>query len=407
MAGYIQITNKLDSHPAVNWSQAPEWATHAGRDERGWSWFNHIPFQYSQDQLCTGVLYEIGEQYHYEEIEGHYRNGSGELAYVARPTRHWKTWVAGNIVRQVRQSDEGVVGELYVVTRVERSHYTGTLPVEVCPLDNPDNTFWPTNDGTDRTDCVLEWVAEDRASLTAEQITPVETPSHKDVAIRELTKLRDAAVEYRSTGVRKDGFEPTYGICSNIEEMCKPYRVITNVKNNLICRTPSFSGSYHYPVPGGEGAWDRYENKWQGDYGAARLQQLEELLALVHNEWDDKLIKTMSPAERNGFVLGQMYMEVSTGFVWEFTRDDDSANPEFYCPSTSERKYKDLSTMMPVKDTKKRTVGSLTKAATRILAKQAKIKAQIEKLQAAVRGLDVELKAVDSALATQHKVKRI
>lgn len=331
--GFQRISEELliQDHPGLDWSGAPDWATHAGFDERGWHWFNHRPLVYSQEQFCTGVLAGYDRDLRYKKVSNTAPAQFEKLQYAVRP---------------------------------------GFIEQEFVPMQD------------------------------------------KDVVLSGLRKIEAAAVHYRVGGEKVDAFAPDYGICGNIDEMCSRQSMVATVKDNLICQTPSFSGNFSYPVPGvhGEGpeeAWDRNSDKWAGEYGANRLKQLQELIALVETQWDDKYTRRMSPAQRNGFEVGQKFVEISTGDIWIFTMDDDSANPQFTRERDGEKDWRHLHKMQRVTEVAKRSVKAYIKEAERILAKQAKLKAKAEALAQELRGLDAKLAAVDAALSLHHRVRRV
>jgi hypothetical protein len=245
------------------------------------------------------------------------------------------------------------------------------------------------------------------------------TTTNQAIAIECFSNMLAAAESYHETGSMPYQLQ-RYGICDNISNFAKERTsdMVATVKDNLIRRTPSYSGCYHYPVPAdsndpcdAEGAFDNSDNKWAGAYGLRRMQQLRELIVLCNTEWDEELTTRLSPARRLGIKVGD-FMQDRHGNLFELTRDDGSSNPAFMRLGSTESHYKDIDKLFPVKDQsnltgKPRSVKSLVKEADKINAKIAKIEEQMGKLNEQVRELTAQRSNVDVALRVQHKVQRL
>lgn len=245
------------------------------------------------------------------------------------------------------------------------------------------------------------------------------TTTNQAIAIECFSNMLAAAESYHETGSMPDQLQ-RYGICDNISEFTEGRYVdmVAAVKDNLIRRTPSYSGCYHYPVPAdsndpcdAESAFDNSANKWAGDYGLRRMQQLRELIELCNTKWDEALTGRLSPAKRLGIKVGD-FMQDRNGVLFELTCDDGSSNPAFMRLGDTGSNYKDIDKLFPVKDQsnltgKPRSVKSLVKEADKINAKIAKIEEQMGKLNEQVRELTAQRSNVDVALRVQHKVQRL
>ena len=79
------VKNIVAEHPEVDWTEAPDWATFAGRDEQGWHWFDHQPHKFSDHNFVKGCLgdkgYPVGK---HGFLKHQYKEG-GELLVVPRP----------------------------------------------------------------------------------------------------------------------------------------------------------------------------------------------------------------------------------------------------------------------------------------------------------------------------------
>lgn len=217
--------------------------------------------------------------------------------------------------------------------------------------DNSNNPFFSSEDGTRRREC---WTLRD-CIIIAEQAIPQLAPPPvieeiqlvaiplpersfwQERAIECFSHMHAAAVNYRET--KEPGMiRPGAGICDNIERFTNHDDEMVYVKDNLIRTLPSYSGAWHYPVKNtdahdnAERAWDYTENKWLGDYGANRLEQLGELVEAIKTRWDDNLIIRQSPAYQRGIKVGDIVWHRERNELITFETDDFSADPYFTRP---------------------------------------------------------------------------
>lgn len=245
-------------------------------------------------------------------------------------------------------------------------------------------------------------------------------------AIETFKKMLDLANHYIVTGERLSGFNHKHGICDNISE-CRPdgsnYDTMYRIKDNVIRRLPSYSGSYHYPVRGlvefdytteqsAEHAWSQLEDRWMGEYGANRILQLTELLDHVTNKWDDNLTQKMTPAQQNGiFLLETVVQKIDNGSLWVMQYDDDTTRP-YFIPlgntGTNGRCDLDLRyiRIMPSSNVK-RSVKSFVNHAKRVEKKRQELIDKKAKLEMEISKLTVDLGSIDYLLSQQHGVKRV
>jgi hypothetical protein len=254
------------------------------------------------------------------------------------------------------------------------------------------------------------------ATANIPQYTPLQQK-----AINTFQAMYDDAVKYRDgdTSGRLNG---DYGICDNIDRYASRHgsseSQMSEVKENLIRRTPSYSGNYTYPVPcpdGGDAsnAFSRHSNKWRGAYGLNRLNQLGEMIELLKTVWDDNLIKRQTPAFRNGLKVGDLvrYTRRDEPSFWVFRNDDGSQSPSFH-KLGNEQDYSDIDLNYIVKVDaaevlKERAVSEFLSVIAEQEARKVDIEAQIVALQAQLKHVKNEVAILDYGLAQQHKVKRI
>lgn len=257
---------------------------------------------------------------------------------------------------------------------------------------------------------------------------------HQADAIATFTTMRDRAEEYMLTGVApsKREFHHGRGICDNIVKATAPHvsdSHMINVKNNVIRRLPSFSGAYHYPVKGpecidgdaddmvteAEISWDNSSDKWAGEYGALRLAQLDELIEYIRTDWSDDLIGEMTSAEQYGMTIGTMVMDKRDGSLWKLHRDDGSREPYFRPADNKDDdengvKYMSLQNVkvLNVKNVSgEMTVPEFVQRFDEIKAAMVEKNSLIVRLQNEIAVLRAEQAILDTAMANQHKVKRI
>lgn len=253
-------------------------------------------------------------------------------------------------------------------------------------------------------------------------------------AIDTFTVMLERATAYRNNPQTNDSdlFYPRYGICDNIDR-CRPqgsnFSEMSNVKDNVIRRLPSYSGAYHYPVraPGTSGsnwdviaeeaerAFDCSGDKWEGDYGAERYQQLKELLHFVKTEWTDKLVKDMTPAQRNGIDEDTVVVHKETGKFYMLYNDDESLDPYFYPLGTPEKERRDNRQSIKLnrlRVLKGETVGKLSVKSfiARIKRKEVaknKLQDKLNALQEQISNLTGDIGMLDYELGKQHGVARL
>lgn len=253
-------------------------------------------------------------------------------------------------------------------------------------------------------------------------------------AIDTFTVMLERAKAYRNNPQTNDSdlFYPRYGICDNIDR-CRPqgsnFSEMSNVKDNVIRRLPSFSGAYHYPVraPGtqssssevmaeeAERAFDCSGDKWEGEYGAERLQQLTELLEFVKTQWTDTLVTNMTPAQRNGIDTDTVLQHKETGKFYMLYNDDESLDPYFYplgTPEADRRDNRQSIKLSRLRVLKGENVGNMSVKSfiARIKRKEKekqKLQAKLNALQEQIDSLTGDVGMLDYELGKQHGVKRL
>ncbi|QNN99870.1 hypothetical protein phiPsa267_161 [Pseudomonas phage phiPsa267] len=241
-----------------------------------------------------------------------------------------------------------------------------------------------------------------------------------------FTTMYNRAEQVRNGDSISDSlFYVGYGICDNIPR-CKPSGsdsdTLSTIKDNLIRRTPSYSGNYHYPVscpnnPGdvdsADSAWGNHANKWTGAYGSLRLAQLAELIELVKTVWDDKLGQDQTPAARVGLIAGVSLVRVPrrNDEIYRFVADDRSSDPYFERIDGEDRRSIDLRhiVILPMADFENdsRSVADFLEAIKAEQDQAKAIKAQIEALQKALSATGTTIAMLDFGLRTVHKVQRL
>lgn len=103
----VVVANRDTELPpdAPRWDDAPDWATHLGRDTSGYGWYDHEPVAFNVGNFCRGVL---GTGHYPDGVYEHIRyNRNGESD---RPKEFWK-----------RPSTEshGAIGEVSIEVSVE------------------------------------------------------------------------------------------------------------------------------------------------------------------------------------------------------------------------------------------------------------------------------------------------
>ena len=236
-------------------------------------------------------------------------------------------------------------------------------------------------------------------------------------ALKTFQSMYNAAVEYRAG--RSTTLNTGYGICDNIERYANAAetttRAMSEVKENLIRNTPSYSGEYNYPVKcptGGEAhaAFNRNSDKWSGDYGLNRLTQLGEMIELIKTQWNDNLVHRQTPAVRNGLSVGDLVIWKRDNSVWVFQYDDESMSPRFHrLGDTDARRDIEVSEVKKLdKDSvEKRSVAKFLKAMKATAKKKSALESKMEALKKQLEAATLELAMLDYGLADQHGLKKV
>lgn len=248
-------------------------------------------------------------------------------------------------------------------------------------------------------------------------------------ALATFTTMLQRAIAYRANPQENDQstFYTGYGICDNISR-CMPDSAreerMSLVKDNIIRRLPSYSGNYHYPVKhpnpkpnvtqsqAGDMAWSEFSNKWEGAYGAERLQQLMELVDVIRDKWDNKYGERMTPATRVGIIPNvTIVRHVDNGDLYTLVSDDDSTDPYFLQvgKNMDQRRSIDLRNVeiLPMQEVGKRSVKSFINQIKKAAEKRAKLEAQIAELNKQRQLLISQEAVLDYHLGEQHSVKRL
>lgn len=252
---------------------------------------------------------------------------------------------------------------------------------------------------------------------------------HQQHAINTFTTMLSRAESYRHDPLSSssDNFYSGYGICDNIGR-CKPQgadeSVMSMIKDNVIRRLPSYSGCYHYPVKSNkqrdgytvadeaENAWGNNSDKWLGEYGANRVQQLRELIDYVTNNWRDELAENMTPAKRVGIIQNvTVVRRIPEGDFFTLQYDDSSCDP-YFMPlggTPDDRRSIDLRRIEIVKteDQPKRSLKSFLKLHAKTVAKREALEMKLKELKAEIETFKREEAMLDYALGQQHGVKRL
>ena len=168
--------------------------------------------------------------------------------------------------------------------------------------------------------------------------------------------------------VHKD-FYPEDGICANLHHIaeercsCQELNILAGVKNHIVSIHPEFSGSIDYPVKiegspaNAHDLWHGNNDKWIGEYGAARLRMAEFALEWLEKA-DDSVIEKWfvykTPFARKGYLPTDLFELLDDnskdedsafykGAVLKLKYDDDSSNPRFVAIGTDSDRYIDIS----------------------------------------------------------------
>lgn len=254
----------------------------------------------------------------------------------------------------------------------------------------------------------LQEVADAEESVVA--VVPQMT-TWQTRALECFQTMHEEAVKYRAGQVSRVTY--SHGICDNITRFTDYDDEMAYVKDNLIRRTASYSGEHHYPVKShdasrsAEWAWDYTSDKWGGEYGANRLVQLEQIIELIKNEWNDDLACRMTPARSAGIAAGDQVWNKTTRAVWTFVRDDGSNDPYFKTDEGREtschlRHIQKLSDIMSGK-----SFNDIMAESARLTAQREVLKAQKAEIEAQLTKMDEAFARMDIELAITYKVKRI
>lgn len=235
--------------------------------------------------------------------------------------------------------------------------------------------------------------------------------TNKAQVLECFQEMLAAAVHYRQHN-EKGNLYPEYGICDNIPTFAGQHvDACTNVKENLIRKTASYSGTYHYPVKGVNGqdagsSFAHHDDKWLGDYGFNRVLQLTELCELIEKEWDDGLMKRLTPCLRMGYKVGDLFMH-SDGSQWELIEDDGSAQPYFRRLENNGKRFICLNDVTKMPPEKRKTVKAYVKKGNKLEKQILDIEGMILQLQEQRSALASELARNDRALEVNHSVQRV
>lgn len=254
----------------------------------------------------------------------------------------------------------------------------------------------------------LQEVADAEESVVA--VVPQMT-TWQTRALECFQTMHEEAVKYRAGQNSRVTY--SHGICDNITRFTDYDDEMAYVKDNLIRRTASYSGEHHYPVKShdasrsAEWAWDYTSDKWGGEYGANRLVQLEQIIELIKNEWNDDLACRMTPARSAGIAAGDQVWNKTTRAVWTFVRDDGSNDPYFKTEEGREtschlRHIQKLSDIMSGK-----SFNDIMAESARLTAQREVLKAQKAEIEAQLTKMDEAFARMDIELAITYKVKRI
>lgn len=241
-------------------------------------------------------------------------------------------------------------------------------------------------------------------------------------AVDTFTMMLEAVKLYRadkSANPRPNGLVYNYGICDNIERFAElagaRYGQMSHVKENLIRTVDCYSGEYHYPVKGAQGynASDSFSNitdKWSGEYGDNRTLQLEQLVEAIKTRWTDELAGRLTPVQRMGYVIGDIFQNTRDQKFYVLRRDDDSNDPGFGPVGSPESEYSwmQLDQMVKVSGIQdKMEVSEFIAKLKELELQKAEIQRIIEEQQKALAACTSQIAMYDFSLGQQHGVKRI
>ena len=157
--------------------------------------------------------------------------------------------------------------------------------------------------------------------------------------------------EARTQEGKSDWFDFSGGICYNLDEYLQwkncastERKIIAGVKNHIVSIHPEFSGDTDYPVMvAGEGSAllqleCHPDNKWQGEYGAARVRMIKfgiEFLEQMDDAKIEEMFRYKTPFQRKGFTPDMVFVlkedsgHLCAGDFIKLLRDDGSSCPYF------------------------------------------------------------------------------
>ena len=355
-----------------------------------------------------------------------------EVGQTVRLSRDYSSiWQAGDLIKLIE--DDGTTEPRFQRLDNGRSRFLSLQDIEVLPavpqaprvsqrFDLPESLIQSLLAMSSPARMIT---IEGQEAQTTEENAMQYTTLQKQ-ALDCFTTMHARAVQVRNGDSISDSlFYVGYGICDNIGR-CKPSGANTDtlstIKDNLIRRTPSYSGNYHYPVScpntpndidAADSAWGNHNNKWQGAYGANRLKQLEELIELVKTQWSDTLGQDQTPAFRVGLIEGVSIVQWrrEPDQMYRFVADDRSSDPYFERLDGGDRRSIDLRYItilpMPSVENESRSVAEFLEAIKAEQDQAKAITAQIEALKKALSATSTSIAMLDYGLRTVHKVQRL
>jgi hypothetical protein len=332
---------------------------------------------------------------------------------------HKQTATTARMVKMSQATERGyAVGQLF---RMIDTEARGWEIGQIIRFVNDDGSSCPLFENT---------LTSDTRYVNLENITPADSNEGSSImsniqkqALDTFNTMRTRAIQHRNGEHVSDSlFYTGYGICDNISR-CMPQNasseIMALIKDNVIRRVPSYSGNYHYPVncptdtgsDAAENAWGRHSNKWADAYGALRLAQLEELIDIIENKWDDSLARTMTPATRVGIIPHVTMVQFRDGSFWNLDTDDGSSDPYFRPVGGGDRRSQELRhiKVMPMQtfENDSRSVAEFLQEIADNQRQQTEMQTAIAAMQKALTEKQSALAMLDYGLGIVHKVKRM
>lgn len=203
---------------------------------------------------------------------------------------------------------------------------------------------------------------------TAQELHKIAVDVFKIIVESAVNHRRNREPGVSGLPVHKD-FYPEDGICANLHHIaeercsCQELNILAGVKNHIVSIHPEFSGSIDYPVKiegspaNAHDLWHGNNDKWIGEYGAARLRMAEFALEWLEKA-DDSVIEKWfvykTPFARKGYLPTDLFELLDDnskdedsafykGAVLKLNYDDDSSNPRFVAIGTDSDRYIDIS----------------------------------------------------------------